>query len=95
VTLLASPALTWLRAAGGALAVDAVRRWVVGRVPCSWPWLPCVALSDFVREAARLFVVVGFACSFPRGVSDASFMKKTPFYRLARHRWRRNLSSQP
>jgi hypothetical protein len=67
---------------------DAVRRRVTGFVSgCSW--LPGVALSDFERALARVLVVVGFACSFPSGDSEVFLMKKTPFYRIMRHKWRR------
>jgi hypothetical protein len=67
---------------------DGVRRRVTGFVSgCSW--LPDVALSDFERALARVLVDVGFACSFPSGDSEVLLMKKTPFYRLMRHKWRR------
>ena len=74
---------------------DAVRRRVAGFVSCSW--LPGVALSGFERALVllRLLVGVGFACSFSSGDSGVFLMKKTPFYRVMRHKWRRNLSSQP
>ena len=75
------------------LEVEAVRRRVTLGA-CSW--LAGVALSDFERALLRLLVGVVFACSFPSsGDSDVFFMKKTPFYRIMRHEWRRNLSSQP
>lgn len=68
--------------------VDPVRRRVTGFVSgCSW--LPGVALSDFERALARVLVDVGFACSFPSGDSEVFLMKKTPFYRVMRHKWRR------
>ena len=43
-----------------------------------------------VRErAAVLGFGVGLACSVPSGNSDVFVMKKTPFYQLMRHKWRR------
>jgi hypothetical protein len=45
----------------------------------SGSWLTVVAFSVFGR-VVRLRVLAGFACcSFISGVSDVSFMKKTPF----------------
>lgn len=57
--------------------VELLRRDVAGFV--SGSWLAAVAFSVFGR-VVRLRVVAGFACcSFISGVSDVSFMKKTPF----------------
>ncbi len=71
------------------LDADAVRRRVACFVSCSW--LPDVALSDFERALVllRFLVGVGFACSFSSGDSGVFLMKKTPFYRVMRHKWRR------
>ena len=61
------------------LALDALRRDVVGFVTCSWPsGVLGVALSALVR-VVRLRVA-GFTCSLASGDSDVLVMKKTPFY---------------
>ncbi len=87
-------ATLWLLDVVSPVALDVVvRRRVTGLASCSW--LPDVALSDFERPTERLFVVPNLACSFPSGDSDVFLMKKTPFYQMMRHKWRRNLSSQP
>lgn len=78
-----------------AVAVDAARRRgvdVVGVMAAgfvSGSGLPVVALSDFERALARVFVAAGLTCSFSSVVSDVSFMKKTSLYRIMRHKWRR------
>ena len=61
------------------LALDVLRRDVVGFVTCSWlSGVLGVALSTLVR-VVRLRVA-GFTCSLASGDSDVLVMKKTPFY---------------
>ena len=72
------------RAAVRELALDALRRDVVGFVTCSWlSGVLGVALSTLVR-VVRLRVA-GFTCSLASGDSDVLVMKKTPFYLVIRH----------
>ena len=47
------------------------------------------ALTVLERAVVLGLDVVVFACSFASGDSDVFLMKKTPFYRMMRHKWRR------
>ncbi len=47
------------------------------------------ALIGLERAVVLVLGVVVFACSFASGDSDVFLMKKTPFYRMMRHKWRR------
>ncbi len=67
---------------------DEVRRRGAAFVSCSWLLLG-VVVSDFERAVVRDRDCAGLACSVLPESSVVSFMKKTPFYQMMRHDWRR------
>jgi hypothetical protein len=87
----------WVGTTGAVLseaaAVDAdvvVRRLTTGFTSCSAfsPGSAVEALAGLERVLVRLLVAVGFTCSaaLVSGDSDVFLMKKTPFYRMMRHK---------
>ena len=71
-------------------AVDAdvvVRRLTTGFTSCS-EFSPGKVLAGLERVLVRLLVAAGFTCSaaLVSGDSDVFLMKKTPFYRMMRHK---------